>query len=74
MRIFSGTSANEMAVQNVWLSGALSEVRETVAHIWPQVVEIAALQEFYKMIDSSQPPCDTYCIWLTFLELFILLT
>jgi hypothetical protein len=23
-------------------------------------VEIAALQEFYKMIDSSQPPCGTY--------------
>jgi hypothetical protein len=56
MRIFSGTSVTEMAVQNVWLSGALSELRETVAHIWPQVVKLAALQEFYKIIDSSHPP------------------
>jgi hypothetical protein len=28
--------------------GTLSEVGETVAHIWPQAVEIAALKEFYK--------------------------
>ncbi len=42
-----------MAIQNVLqhnflLPGALSEVGETVAKIWPQVLEIAALQEFYK--------------------------
>ncbi len=50
---FSSTSVNKTAVQNVWqynilLPGALSEVGETVAHIWPQVVDIAALQEFFK--------------------------
>ncbi len=49
---------DEMATQNVWQhhilhAGALSEVRETVAHIWPQTVEIATtLQEFGKNIDS----------------------
>jgi hypothetical protein len=47
-----------MAVENVWLHnflqpGALSEVGETVAHIWPQVLEISSLQEFIKMIDFS---------------------
>jgi hypothetical protein len=42
-----------MAMQNVLqhyflLPKALSEVMETVTQIWPQVVEIAELQEFYK--------------------------
>ncbi len=31
----------------------LLDLGENVAQIWPQVVGIAALQEFYKMIDSS---------------------
>ncbi len=49
----SGTSVNKAAVQNVWWhhflhSGSLSEVGETVAHILPQEVQIAAFQEFYK--------------------------
>jgi hypothetical protein len=51
-------SVNETAVQNIWQHnflqpGALSEVVESVAHIWPQVVEISSLQEFIKMIDFS---------------------
>jgi hypothetical protein len=52
-KIFSSTSVNVTAEQNVWRHnflqpGVLSKVGETVAHIWPQVVEIAPLQEFYK--------------------------
>jgi hypothetical protein len=60
---------NETAVQNVWRHnflqpGALSEVGETVAHIWPQVVHVAAYRNFTKIIDSSQPPCGTYMAYI----------
>ncbi len=34
---------NESAAQNIWQHQGLSEVGETVAHMCPQVVEIAAL-------------------------------
>ncbi len=42
---------NKTAVQIVWRHnflqpGALSEVGEIIAHIQPQAVEIAAVQEF----------------------------
>ncbi len=40
-------------------------VGETAAHIWPQVVEIAAFQEFYKNdIILTAPPVAH--IWFTF--------
>jgi hypothetical protein len=52
----------EAAVQNFWRHnflqpGALSEVGETVAHIWPQVVDIAAFQEFSKNDTFLTAPC-----------------
>jgi hypothetical protein len=39
-------SWNKIAAQNV----CLSEVGETVAQIWPQVVEIALFQELHKNV------------------------
>jgi hypothetical protein len=52
-KIFSNITVNGMAMQNIWQHHflqpvALSEVGETVAYIWPQVVRKATLQEFYK--------------------------
>jgi hypothetical protein len=57
-----------MAVQNVWQHHflhprALSDVGETVAHMWSQVVETAALQEFhkyYKFLRAPPPQFGTY--------------
>ncbi len=48
LETFSDWSVKEMAVQNVWQHHflqprALSDVGETVAHMGPLVVEIAAL-------------------------------
>ncbi len=55
------TSVNETTVQNVWQHnflqpGAPSEVGETVAHIWLQLVEIAAFQELYNNDRSLAAP------------------
>jgi hypothetical protein len=69
-------SVNETTMQNVWQHhflqpGALSEVGETVAYIWPQVVKKATLQEIYKNYRFITAPPVVH-IWLTFLEVFIL--
>jgi hypothetical protein len=58
-------SVNETAMQNVWrhyflLPGALSE-----GTIWPQVVGIATLQEFYKKFRFLTAP-----LWHIILESF----
>jgi hypothetical protein len=64
-KLFFDSSVNEMALQNIWqqhflLLGALSEVGETVAQIWHQVVGIAALQEFYKNDEFLTAPCGFF--------------
>ncbi len=65
---------------NVWRHNflqpvTLSVVGETMAHIWPQVMEIAAFQVLYKNDRFlNPPPPPVASIWLIFLEVFILLT
>jgi hypothetical protein len=49
-----------MSGDTISCRGVLSKVGETVAHIWPQVVEIAALQEFYINDRFLTAPCGTY--------------
>ncbi len=62
-KIFSATTlgTSKCNATSFLLSGALPEVGETMAHIWPQVVEIVALQEFYKTDRFlTAPLCHIY--------------
>jgi hypothetical protein len=72
-------SVNETAMQNIWRHhflqpGTLSEVGEIVAHIWQQVVGIAALYKFLQIMRDSYQPLPMAHIWLTLLDILILLT
>ncbi len=71
-------SVNKTAMQNILqhlflLLGALSEMGETVAQIWPQVVGIAEFRKSTKMRGSSKAPLGIYS-YMAHLEVFIFFT